>query len=312
MISYYMRVFFSFILFITTAYNASAQPGLPWRVYLDSIRQHYWAEEMAYNCEKDEVSGLKARAINSASFDSLFKVIVSRVVVNSEDLVRNGKAVNVSFTELTKKISLNYNWEYPKGEEKYLNFGFNAENASSSFFEFVGKDGYTQGWGISGSRTRQLGKRTIYFMPDACSTLQVNRKKEFVTLLSRYDSLLALAPQTLADLRTRVAIYERRTITNMSTTQNILDSVAASFPNEQEYKKAKDILNRRDSLDKYSKPDSVGRYHFEEVYTADLVAFEKTNFKEYGFGINWVNYGLAADFKTFSIYDTAAVRLAEP
>jgi hypothetical protein len=270
--------------------------------HADSLMNSFHRLDRDYNCEKKDGDSTGAKAIQSSSFDSLFKVITSRVIVNNEDLTKNGKGAALSFTEMTKKLSLNYSWLKKSGD--MFNIGFSAESASDNFFELYGKKDWSQGMGFSFSLTKEVGKgnRSIFFYPSVCIELDSLRKEEYSHIIAKYVSLLQGDTTALKN-----SIVLRRLVIDSLERGVLSDPGNLKFAiSKTDYDK---MVKELELLRKFKLAGTSQRF-YDSLARVEVMEFEKGHGAKLGFSLSWINIGGGFDFKTFNIYDTAVVALA--
>lgn len=291
------------LLAVTTSYTSLAQVAPP---EITDMIHKFQTRESAYVCNaaavSKEVKGSTppANAVSSGTFDSLFIPIVSKVIVNNEDLVKNGNAASLSFSDATKKLSINYSWQ-KKNSSWFHNVGINAEGASDNFFELYNKNGWQHGIGATYGVTIPLKTRSIFFLPSNCQELLEKRRLHFKGLIGKYHKALMIDQKVL---HTRLEKYRAGIDLINDNADKIHQDVLSTFSTEAEFKQAvsdsallKSLLTSSQTRD--------------DLLTTDIVDFEKKNFSGFGYSVRWVNMGAGFNLKTFNIFDTAVRRLAE-
>ncbi len=276
------------------------------------LTRYQYIERSEYNCNSAKTENLggerrrPAATVNPFTFDTLFQTITSRVILTTEGLVKNGTAASVTFAEASKKLSINKSWRPKNSKETYLNVGFTAENATSKLFEIYNKSGWVQGIGASFGGTK-LTSRTLLFMEDACSRLTELRQQHMKSVICEYSELLKT---DTTDISTKKDRYDKLNILTASVS-DIINNCCENFNSLRLYDSLSAVLTNARRLYGKAYRDEKGIYGLDTLIREDITAFEKKNFKDHGFKLHWLNYGLNLNFKALSIYDTAVRRLAD-
>lgn len=265
-----------------------------------TLAHQFKAREADYNCNtlkgRDKT---RTQVVSTATLDSLFKPVFSKVVVNNKDLVANGSAYAFSFNKDQATFSLNYN-DQGSGGRTYWNWGFQA-STTEKFLKLFAKDEWQRGLGFSVGQTVPI-KRGITYGPKDCQKLARSRVSMTPFWIASVRNLLAV---DTTELQLKIQKTERGdyTIITLDKIHGYLDTLA--FKNQAEYKAAKlrldSVMKTRRNLNSAKGTDSLINDY--------IAGFEKEHFNEYGYNIWWFNWKLNPEYKGINIYDTGATKI---
>lgn len=270
---------------------------------IDSMLASMKRFEAGYICRSyTDINGVfhQANTVSNGSFDSLYRRATNRILVSSQDVLTNGRAATLDFNESTKKIGVNYAW-FREGGNNILNVGFSAEDASSRFFSLFGKDGWRQGFTVNVGGASKILAKTILFDPDTCDALKQKRQHIYGSILAKVDRIARIHSDTIAAWNARKLAYQQFQIGNATG--------LASFPQPLTKQQTEDLAlwNTIHALSVGPRTDTFG----QSVYKPEIESFEVANFKNFGYRVHWLNYGLNFGLKRFSIYDQSLISLAK-
>jgi hypothetical protein len=274
---------------------------------LSRIIQSMQMYESNYRCKDTTIitpgdtTKLKANAISDGAFKTLYSNASNRILGLSDDFIKNGKGATLEFNEALKKITINHSWKSKKWDNYINNFGFTGEEASKKFFEFFGKKGWKDGFQFSfGGAISLKSKRKLYFFPDGCDDLKKKRERYYSDLLSEYEITLNIDDEYLSSLKARDSLYKSTSIFRLPSQSNFVTKLT-----EEEEK----VLRLRDTLESLKSSGSLEKY--KTLYEDSIAKFEERNFKDYGYSVSWLNWGITGGLVRFSTFDTTVSRIVD-
>lgn len=271
---------------------------------MDNLLQSMQNFEKQYLCIKTPAQ--KAKVVSNIAFDSAYFLASSRILTTSQDLVKNGKTASLDFNEPLKKLSISYSWKNDPLVKKgnIWTAGFSAEEASKKLFEIWGKKGWKEGFTFSLGQAIPVGKASLLFMPTPCAALKDKRILYYTQLLREYQEILQTPAPTIAALQARKTASNALTGPAFDALTNA--AAATAIPLTEKEKKLLEQWEKLNAL----KTLPFAPANAQNLYEQSVADFEIANFKSFGFKVKWINWGITAGLKRFTIYDTAVVALA--
>lgn len=234
--------------------------------------------------------------ISQKTFNTLIQQVFSKVVIKSEDIVKNGTASNISIKDDKSVISGNASFKGFKNS--FWNFGLagKTEGKTLSIFQ---SNGYSKGFTISAGIDFRTNS-SIFYDGDSSITLsklrQINNLKE----LQKIRNHLFIR---VGDLRDRIQLLEGELQLDSSLLiSNASGKTKLDFDFEA---KGKQLQNMKDSLSYYVsiyKVDSTDRKSFIEN---EISNFELKQVKIVKYTLHWLSFNVSFSNQGYNIFDSS-------
>lgn len=218
-------------------YNCSREV-LPLR---EDLAGHKKAKS-TFNTEKNNQKAIikRANAMGTYAFDSLFKPILSNVLLGNNDIVQDGSAS--SFVQDTKEgtLSINYtqidsggHWLYNVGVFSKATDGILGIYTANSWSSDVGLD----------LGTSWIWKRSRYFYASKCQEMDSSRRRQYAGILYKIYTLLdPTIDSEYTRLRDTLTAFYTHGVDYILNNGYRLDSMQKAFKKLDSLKTAKDKL----------------------------------------------------------------------
>lgn len=241
--------------------------------------------------------------ISAVSFDSLFKPIFAKVMLNDANLVSQGSAYAFSVDQLKSTFSLNYSRMRDKRQVRgyYYNFGFSATSSSKTLPVFA-KGEWQQGFSLNAGITHSFRNILAYNIPQDFGV-----RKNRVVMLSLRDLYTNLAKDTGA-LAASLAQLDSYKFHQLSDPKNQadLDAAIAALGGGNN----KDLVSAEAMLLYLRKLRSMDAVQSRQYVDSVVSVFERSYLKNVHYKFWWWNVVVRPEYKGIDIYDTAAAKIA--
>lgn len=159
----------------------------------DSLKNYYLRKfqeiDGKYVCREGD--GKKALYVRSDALDSSFVGIFSTVILNNEDLIKNGNAGSIAQDKDKATLSFNYSM-ITKNLANVFNVGVYG-NSSSSIVNIFSEKNWQNGVGLNFGYTWITNRNTRTFDPDTCDKIMQERNRFIIKKLREYYKIIDMS-----------------------------------------------------------------------------------------------------------------------
>lgn len=246
----------------------------------DSILGEYCCHEDScgiIKTGKKKVVRKPVQAVLGQSLDSSFQNIFNTVILNSNDIVKNGSAGAISQDDKTGKLSLNYALKLQY--DKFFNIGTSVES-TEGFWDLYSKNSWRNSIALNIGYTWVGNHNGQYFSPEDCSKA-FDKKKAFM------DSLLLEYYIILND----VVSNSKKMDVLKKILKDTFPTLETRAQNSEGYKK---LIHEIDSLEKVKKEyekltKGNPNIPYKSILSKELIDHELKQDFFTGYNVSWWN-----------------------
>jgi hypothetical protein len=263
--------------------------------------------EGRYNCNIHiDTHTSQAQMISPQSFNEASKTIFSKVIVDNDDIVKKGKAIN--YTQNTDKNTISFSSIFI-GKKGHLMYGINANgNSQDNLLSLKNSTSPNYGLAAGGAVFWKLFSIQD-FESDDCYKLQSKRQDYYYELLSNYKGLDLLLSGDKAQtslkidsLNNRIAVLNKNTQYAYYSTYKRLD--------------IRKLIKERDSLVKLQNSYNLFYEHgigaLKDTIDQSITSWELKNSNFVGNMLLWIDGGVDLSYNAINVYDVSVLKTMKP
>jgi hypothetical protein len=301
-----MKILF-LCLFNLITWTISGQKDSSHSKIIAPLAQYIQVMEGRYNCNIHiDTHTSQAQMISPQSFNEASKTIFSKVIVDNDDIVKKGKAIN--YTQNTDKNTISFSSIFI-GKKGHLMYGINANgNSQDNLLSLKNSTSPNYGLAAGGAVFWKLFSIQD-FESDDCYKLQSKRQDYYYELLSNYKGLDLLLSGDKAQtslkidsLNNRIAVLNKNTQYAYYSTYKRLD--------------IRKLIKERDSLVKLQNSYNLFYEHgigaLKDTIDQSITSWELKNSNFVGNMLLWIDGGVDLSYNAINVYDVSVLKTMKP